>query len=45
MTEDTGASNFIRERIAADVAAGKHGGARVIGRPGNDAQDPAGVFV
>jgi glutaminyl-tRNA synthetase len=31
MAEETGASNFIRERIAADVAAGKHGG-RVVTR-------------
>jgi glutaminyl-tRNA synthetase len=31
MSEDTGPSNFIRERVAADVAAGKHGG-RVVTR-------------
>jgi glutaminyl-tRNA synthetase len=31
MTDDTGPSNFVRELVAADVAAGKHGG-RVMTR-------------
>ncbi|MBC8071734.1 MAG: glutamine--tRNA ligase/YqeY domain fusion protein [Deltaproteobacteria bacterium] len=31
MTDDSGPSNFVRERVAADVAAGRHGG-RVVTR-------------